>query len=131
MADFAAGAVDILVSTSVVEVGVDVKNATVIVIEDAQRFGLASLHQLRGRVGRGADQSYCVFVDTSGRNEKNARLQVLEGSNDGFYIASEDLKMRGPGDLFGIRQSGELEFNVADIYRDKELLFIAADLAKK
>ena len=131
MADFAAGAVDILVSTTVVEVGVDVKNATVIVIEDAQRFGLASLHQLRGRVGRGADQSYCVFVDTSGRNEKNARLQVLEGSNDGFYIASEDLKMRGPGDLFGIRQSGELEFNVADIYRDKELLFIAADLAKK
>ena len=118
MEEFAAGEIQVLVSTTVIEVGVNVPNATVMMIENAERFGLAQLHQLRGRVGRGGKQSYCIMVNASGNKEKNRRLDVLNKSNDGFYIASEDLKLRGPGDIFGIRQSGDLEFQLADIYTD-------------
>ena len=118
MEEFAAGEIQVLVSTTVIEVGVNVPNATVMMIENAERFGLAQLHQLRGRVGRGDKQSYCIMVNASGNKEKNRRLDVLNKSNDGFYIASEDLKLRGPGDIFGIRQSGDLEFQLADIYTD-------------
>lgn len=122
MEEFAAGEIQVLVSTTVIEVGVNVPNATVMMIENAERFGLAQLHQLRGRVGRGDKQSYCIMVNASGNKEKNRRLDVLNKSNDGFYIASEDLKLRGPGDIFGIRQSGDLEFQLADIYTDAVML---------
>ena len=122
MEQFASGQIQILVSTTVIEVGVNVPNATVIMIENAERFGLTQLHQLRGRVGRGSSQSYCILVNTSESEESNKRLEILNHSNDGFYIASEDLKLRGPGDLFGIRQSGEMEFALADIFTDASLL---------
>ena len=97
-------------------------NATVMMIENAERFGLAQLHQLRGRVGRGKDQSYCIMVNCSRDQGAGERLDILNRSNDGFYIASEDLKLRGPGDIFGVRQSGELEFKLADIFTDANLL---------
>lgn len=131
MEHFAKGELQILVSTTVVEVGVDVPNATVMMVENAERFGLAQLHQLRGRVGRGGAQSYCIFVD--GKNDKvpNKRLEILNTSNDGFYIAEQDLKLRGPGDVFGIRQSGEMDFQIADIYHDAELLKDASWEAKR
>lgn len=122
MEAFAANEIQVLVSTTVVEVGVDVPNATVIMIEDAQRFGLAQLHQLRGRVGRGTAQSYCILMDTSNAKGTRKRLEVLKQTNDGFKIASEDLKLRGPGDFFGIRQSGDMEFQLADIYQDAGVL---------
>ncbi len=127
MTAFAAGDIDVLVSTTVIEVGIDVANATVMMIENAERFGLAQLHQLRGRVGRGMYQSYCIFLNTSDSEEAKARLSVLANSNDGFRIAAEDLKMRGPGDLFGIRQSGILSFSVADIYQDADMLSAAQE----
>ena len=130
MESFAKGDVDVLVSTTVVEVGVNVPNATVMVIEDAHRFGLAQLHQLRGRVGRGADQSYCIFVDAGKENTPNKRLEVISHSNDGFYVANEDLKLRGPGDFYGIRQSGDFDFGLADIYQDANLLKYASEDAK-
>ncbi|WP_091206636.1 ATP-dependent DNA helicase RecG [Oribacterium sp. WCC10] len=119
--------IDILVSTTVVEVGVDVPNSTVMMVENAERFGLAQLHQLRGRVGRSGYQSYCIFVDSADSKKSKERLQILASSNDGFHIAEEDLKLRGPGDIFGIRQSGALDFNIADIYQDKELLKKASE----
>ncbi len=122
MRDFLAGRINVLVSTTVVEVGVNVPNATVMMIENAERFGLAQLHQLRGRIGRGDAQSYCIFIDGNESVKSRERLEILNRSNDGFYIASEDLKLRGPGDMFGIRQSGELEFKLADIYTDAEIL---------
>ena len=122
MEEFAAGNIQVLVSTTVIEVGVNVPNATVMMIENAERFGLAQLHQLRGRVGRGDKQSYCIMVNASGNKEKNRRLEVLNKSNDGFYIASEDLKLRGPGDIFGMRQSGDMEFKLADIFTDANIL---------
>ncbi|MQN01466.1 MAG: ATP-dependent DNA helicase RecG [Lachnospiraceae bacterium] len=131
MSDFASGKTDILVSTTVIEVGVDVPNATVIMIEDAQKFGLAQLHQLRGRVGRGDAQAYCMFVDTSGSKTPSKRLEVLKASNDGFYIANADLKMRGPGDAFGVRQSGDIAFKIADIYNDSALLAKASECVEK
>ena len=130
MERFAAGEIQVLVSTTVIEVGVDVPNATVMMIENAERFGLAQLHQLRGRVGRGTEQSYCIFVHGEGGEEASERLQVLAKSNDGFFIAEEDLRLRGPGDLFGVRQSGIAVFALADIYRDAALLKQAGDAVR-
>ena len=121
---------DILVSTTVVEVGVNVPNATVMLVENAERFGLSQLHQLRGRVGRGDAQSYCIFMSTRDDEKTNERLSVLNRSNDGFYIASEDLKLRGPGDFLGIRQSGVLNFRIADVYQDAPLLSRAQEEVK-
>ncbi len=131
MEEFAAGRIDILVSTTVIEVGINVPNATVMMVENAERFGLAQLHQLRGRVGRGNQQSYCIFVSKSEKEETMKRLKILNESNDGFYIASQDLKLRGPGDLFGIRQSGELAFELGDIFQDAGILQRASDWADK
>lgn len=129
MEAFASGEIQVLVSTTVVEVGVNVPNATVMMVENVERFGLAQLHQLRGRVGRGEHQSYCIFIQ--GNNEENTskRLKILNESNDGFYIAGEDLKLRGPGDLFGIRQSGLMEFKIGDIYNDAGILKNASEAA--
>ena len=129
MEAFASGEIQVLVSTTVVEVGVNVPNATVMMVENAERFGLAQLHLLRGRVGRGEHQSYCIFIQ--GNNEENTskRLKILNESNDGFYIAGEDLKLRGPGDLFGIRQSGLMEFKIGDIYNDAGILKNASEAA--
>ena len=123
---------DILVSTTVIEVGIDVPNASVMLVENAERFGMSTLHQLRGRVGRGEWQSYCIFMFTPGAGDpgdpsaKPRRLRILEKNNDGFVIAEEDLKLRGPGDLFGERQSGELGFVLADIYEDSRIMQKAA-----
>ena len=105
-----------------IEVGINVPNATVMMVENAERFGLAQLHQLRGRVGRGVHQSYCIFISAQDNKETMERLDILNRSNDGFFIASEDLKLRGPGDLFGIRQSGEFAFRMGDIYTDADIL---------
>lgn len=127
MERFASGEIQVLVSTTVVEVGVNVPNATVMMIENAERFGLAQLHQLRGRVGRGGSQSYCIMVNCSEQNGTQERLDILNRSNDGFYIASEDLKLRGPGDIFGLRQSGDMEFKLADIYTDAGLLKVVSE----
>ena len=129
MESFAKNEIQILVSTTVVEVGIDVPNATVMLIENAERFGLAQLHQLRGRIGRGVEQSYCIFMQSG--NEKNDRLEILNSSNDGFYIAREDLKLRGQGDLFGLRQSGEAGFSLADPLADGEILKKASDAVKE
>ncbi len=129
MEEFAAGSIQVLVSTTVVEVGVNVPNATVMMIENAERFGLAQLHQLRGRVGRGEHQSYCIFIQGSQESTTSKRLEILGKSNDGFYIAGEDLKLRGPGDLFGIRQSGLMEFRIGDIYNDANILKTASEAA--
>ena len=129
MEKFAAHEIDVLVSTTVIEVGIDVPNSTVMMIENAERFGLAQLHQLRGRVGRGKHQSYCIFMSGSKSKETKKRLKILESSNDGFYIAGEDLKMRGPGDVFGIRQSGLMDFKLGDVYQDVELLKLASQAA--
>lgn len=131
MERFAAGQIHILISTTVVEVGVNVPNATVMMVENAERFGLAQLHQLRGRVGRGSAQSYCVFMSGMQGKEIKERLDILQKSNDGFVIASEDLKLRGPGDMFGIRQSGAMEFKLGDIYNDSKLLMQANQAAER
>lgn len=130
MEAFGKGDIDILVSTTVIEVGINVPNATVMMVENAERFGLAQLHQLRGRVGRGKEQSYCIFVSASDKKSTMERLSILNKSNDGFYIAGEDLKLRGPGDLFGIRQSGSMEFKIADIYQDAKELKEASEAAE-
>ncbi len=119
----------VLVSTTVIEVGIDVPNATVMLIENAERFGLAQLHQLRGRVGRGGHQSYCIFMSGSKAKETRERLEILNQTNDGFKIASEDLRLRGPGDLFGIRQSGLMNFKIADVYQDAKILKQANEAA--
>lgn len=131
MEEYAAHHIDVLVSTTVIEVGINVPNATVMLVENAERFGLAQLHQLRGRVGRGAEQSYCIFITTSSQNDTMERLQVLNKSNDGFFISSEDMRLRGPGDLFGIRQSGQFEFQLGDIYQDAAILQDAQVCAAK
>lgn len=127
MDQFVKNEIQVLVSTTVVEVGVNVPNATVMMIENAERFGLAQLHQLRGRVGRGDAQSYCIMVNASDSKNSMKRLDILNKSNDGFKIASEDLKLRGPGDFFGIRQSGEMQFLLADIYQDASVLQQASE----
>ncbi len=127
MEAFAQKQIDVLVSTTVIEVGINVPNATVMMVENAERFGLAQLHQLRGRVGRGDKQSYCIFISKSEKPETMKRLKILNESNDGFYIAGQDLQLRGPGDLFGIRQSGDLRFQLGDIYQDAAILQKASD----
>lgn len=127
MEDFAAHRIDVLVSTTVIEVGINVPNATLMMVENAERFGLAQLHQLRGRVGRGDAQSYCIFISTSDKQETLERLDILNHSNDGFAIASKDLAQRGPGDLFGVRQSGEFSFVLGDIYTDAAILKEASE----
>lgn len=131
MEAFEAHHIDVLVSTTVIEVGINVPNATVMLVENAERFGLAQLHQLRGRVGRGDKQSYCIFISKSERPETMERLKILNESNDGFYIAGKDLALRGPGDLFGIRQSGDLQFTLGDIYRDAAVLQSASEWADR
>jgi len=131
MEKFSAGQIDVLVSTTVIEVGVNVPNTTVMMIENADRFGLAQLHQLRGRVGRGSDQSYCIFVSDSKSKKTKERLDILNRSNDGFKIAEEDMKLRGPGDFFGIRQSGIMEFGIGDIFTDAQILKDASDAANE
>ena len=130
MEKFARNEIQILVSTTVIEVGIDVPNASVIMIENAERFGLAQLHQLRGRVGRGGHQSYCIFMSASKSKETRERLEILNHSNDGFFIAGEDLRLRGPGDLFGIRQSGILDFRLGDVFQDSKILKNASEAAK-
>jgi len=130
MERFSNGEINVLVSTTVVEVGVDVPNATVMIVENSERFGLAQLHQLRGRVGRGEHQSYCIFVCGSSSKEAWERLEILNKSNDGFFIAGEDLRLRGPGDIFGIRQSGDMDFQLADIFTDARILKEAAEAVK-
>lgn len=122
MGAFSENKSQILVSTTVIEVGINVPNATVMMIENAERFGLAQLHQLRGRVGRGDAQSYCIFMEGNQTEETQKRLEILNKSNDGFEIAAKDMELRGPGDLLGIRQSGMMNFQVADIYQDYQLL---------
>ena len=123
--------IDVLVSTTVIEVGINVPNATVMMVENSERFGLAQLHQLRGRIGRGEEQSYCIFMQGSDSEKAKKRLNILVESNDGFYIASEDLKLRGPGDMFGIKQSGLIDFHIADLYQDSDLLKLAGECAKR
>ncbi len=131
MEEFAKHNIDVLVSTTVIEVGINVPNSTVMMVENAERFGLAQLHQLRGRVGRGEYQSYCIFISTKENKETLERLEILNKSNDGFFIASEDMKLRGPGDLFGIRQSGEFAFRMGDIYTDANILKQASEAVNK
>lgn len=128
MEEFAAKKIDVLVSTTVIEVGINVPNSTVMMVENAERFGLAQLHQLRGRVGRGDAQSYCIFLSTSEEKETMERLNILNHSNDGFLIAQEDMRLRGPGDIFGIRQSGDFAFRIGDVYQDSELLKKTSEL---
>ena len=129
MERFGKNEIQVLVSTTVIEVGIDVPNATVMMVENAERFGLAQLHQLRGRVGRGKSQSYCIFMSSSKTRETQERLSILNKSNDGFFIASEDLRLRGPGDLFGIRQSGILDFQLGDVFQDAKILQRASEAA--
>ena len=129
MEAFSKNEIQVLVSTTVIEVGIDVPNSTVMLIENAERFGLAQLHQLRGRVGRGKYQSYCIFMSASKSKEIKERLDILNKSNDGFFIASEDLRLRGPGDLFGIRQSGILDFKLGDVFQDSQVLQQASKAA--
>ena len=131
MAAFAAGQADILVSTTVVEVGVDVPNATLMVVENAECFGLSQLHQLRGRVGRGSAKSYCILVSQGGSDETKRRLKALTATNDGFKIAEEDLKLRGPGDFFGRRQHGLPALQIADLSCDMRLLNEAQSAAEQ
>jgi len=131
MEDFKNKKIDLIVSTTVIEVGVNVPNATVIMIEDSDRFGLAQLHQLRGRVGRGSFQSYAMFMTANKSDKVLERLSVLKNSNDGFFIAGEDLKLRGPGEIFGQRQSGSINFHMADLYANADLLKLASVLASR
>lgn len=131
MEEFEKGDIKILVSTTVVEVGINVPNATVIMVENSERFGLSGLHQLRGRVGRGKDQSYCIFVSDTKNPLTKERLKILKDSNDGFYVAEQDLKLRGPGDMLGTRQSGDFNFALADIYADAATLKLASTAATK
>ena len=127
MEQFRAGAVKVLVATSVIEVGIDVPQVTIMVIEDADRFGLAQLHQLRGRIGRGADTSYCVLLAEMKTETARTRLETMAATRDGFVIAQTDLELRGPGELLGTRQHGLPDLRVADLIGDQELLAAARD----
>lgn len=133
MQRFVSGETQIMVATTVIEVGVNVPNASVMVIENAERFGLSQLHQLRGRVGRGADQSYCILVTTYKLTEETRkRLEIMVQTNDGFEIAEADLKLRGPGDLEGTQQSGvAFDLKIADIARDGQLLQYVREVASR
>jgi ATP-dependent DNA helicase RecG len=132
MQRFIKGETQIMVATTVIEVGVDVPNASVMIIESAERFGLSQLHQLRGRVGRGAEQSYCILM-TSHKlsNDSRTRLETMVRTNDGFEIAEVDLRLRGPGDIMGTQQSGVLNLKIADIIKDNDILKHARFYAKK
>ena len=132
MKRFSEGKTNIMVATTVIEVGVNIPNASVMIIESAERFGLSQLHQLRGRVGRGAEQSYCILM-TSHKlsNDSKTRMETMVRTNDGFEIAEVDLKLRGPGDLMGTQQSGVLNLQIADIVRDKDILILARQQAVK
>jgi ATP-dependent DNA helicase RecG len=125
MDGFKRGEVQVLVSTTVIEVGVDVPNATMMVVENAERFGLAQIHQLRGRVGRGAEQSYCVLVTDKLSEAGRERIRTLVDSTDGFYISEMDLRLRGPGEFLGTKQSGLPAFRIGNILRDQEILELA------
>jgi ATP-dependent DNA helicase RecG len=129
MADFRAGHRDVLVATTVIEVGVDVPNATVVVIEDADRFGIAQLHQLRGRVGRGSDASWCFLLGAGTTPEGSARLDALQHSADGFELAEVDLELRGEGTILGVRQKGANDLRLASLRRDRELVGLARQVA--
>jgi ATP-dependent DNA helicase RecG len=132
MQSFAKGEIDILVSTTVIEVGVNVPNASVMIIEHAERFGLSQLHQLRGRIGRGSRQSYCILMPDHAVSESGAvRLKTMERTTDGFEIAEVDLKLRGPGDFLGTKQSGLPDFRFGDIIQDQDLLELAKKQARE
>jgi len=131
MSDFLKNKINIIISTTVIEVGIDVPNATVMLIEHAERFGLTQLHQLRGRVGRGSEKSYCILVQRNFSENSNKRLNIMESTSDGFLISDEDLKMRGPGEFFGIKQSGFFNFKIANIVLDGDLIIKARNAAEQ
>ncbi|MBQ4208729.1 MAG: ATP-dependent DNA helicase RecG, partial [Clostridia bacterium] len=131
MADFAAGDIQLLVATTVIEVGVDVPNATLMVVENAERFGLSQLHQLRGRVGRGRAKSYCVLLSDAGGDSAKQRLEALCKTNDGFAVADADLRLRGPGDFFGARQHGLPQLHIADLLQDMDTLREAKEASQR
>ena len=131
MSDFLKNKINIIISTTVIEVGIDVPNATVMLIEHADRFGLTQLHQLRGRVGRGNKKSYCILVQRNFNEKSNKRLKIMESTSDGFIISDEDLKMRGPGEFFGIKQSGFFNFKIASITSDGDLISHARNAAEE
>ena len=131
MADFRANRVNVLLATSLIEVGVDVPNATVMLIENAESFGLAQLHQLRGRIGRGAHESFCILISDAKKPGSQDRLRVMEQTTDGFKIAEEDLKLRGPGEMLGQEQSGLPGFRFGDLVNDMALIRQAKDIASR
>jgi ATP-dependent DNA helicase RecG len=131
MAEFRANKIQALVATSLIEVGVDVANATVMLIENAEHFGLAQLHQLRGRIGRGAHESFCILISDAQNAEARARLKILEATNDGFAIAEADLKMRGPGELLGQQQSGAMKLRFGNLAEDLQLIRQARELVAR
>lgn len=131
MRAFSEHETDILIATTVIEVGIDIPNANVMVVYNAERFGLAQLHQLRGRVGRGSHASYCVLINSGETNESKERMRIMQRTNDGFEIASEDLRMRGTGELLGERQHGMPMLLIGDIHRDRKIFMTAKEDAQK
>ena len=131
MEKFNNGEIDILISTTVIEVGVNVPNANIMVVFNAERFGLAQLHQLRGRVGRGEYQSYCILINESNSSISRERMRILQNSTDGFYISEKDLELRGPGEFFGTKQHGIPDLKVANLFTDMDILKLAQEKAKE